>query len=744
MSTRLQKQRTTYSTVEQAMIWQKPASHVTSEQETRIANTIAATWQMPEMRITNLLLEGDAGSGKTQLAKALSADLQLPYTKITCFADMDKSDILGSLLPVLDEDPELQTIFDDSRSQVEVIARLAKHLRLSEKEAKDYLQHYQDSHQSVTYRFYPSEIVKAVQNGYLLEIQEPTVIRDASVLVALNSVLEPNGTLETLQGRIRRHPDTVVVLTTNRNYQGNRPLNESLRDRMQYSEKMDLPTIPVMVARAAAKSGLHDEQLLTIMAKIIRLLDETAKANGIHGVAGMRSYLFWAASAAFTDILNSFDQMVLYKITTDELEINLLKHAVSETGLWDQLVSLVTQSAAKRTIPVASPSQDVKLSVSEPTTSAENGKNQDDSHETPKQSATPDDDSPIEKTAEDNHPVDKPKGDTVTAEDAKRDTSLDVTSTTGTTQQDESFHDGETLTMPVIDADVAKQERKALNQSARESLKNTIHAREGLIVHVPKITSKDVKAANQQLQSTHLITDQLVRQMREILQNEHASDVAKGKVFGQQFDASKVVNQDFGYFTKKRTPDEDPSLAIAVRVDQSASMVEDDRIKHEQTAIFALTAFCQELNIPLTINGDTADVSERERTSIYAYKEFDDDYDTTLLRLTTIKALNNNRDGSALKILADKLAKRTEQTKLLINLSDGQPKAMPNYTGDLAKNDLQQVVHEAEREGIVVLSAALGDDADTLKDIYGNQRFLDFTDLNQLATNLVHVVMRFV
>ena len=69
---------------------------------------------------------------------------------------------------------------------------------------------------------------------------------------------------------------------------------------------------------------------------------------------------------------------------------------------------------------------------------------------------------------------------------------------------------------------------------------------------------------------------------------------------------------------------------------------------------------------------------------------------------------------------------------------------MPNYTGDLAKNDLQHVVHEAEREGIVVLSAALGDDAETLKDIYGNQRFLDFTDLNKLATNLVHVVMRFV
>lgn len=43
------------------------------------------------MKISTILLEGDAGSGKTQLVKALSADFNLPYTKETCFADMDKS-----------------------------------------------------------------------------------------------------------------------------------------------------------------------------------------------------------------------------------------------------------------------------------------------------------------------------------------------------------------------------------------------------------------------------------------------------------------------------------------------------------------------------------------------------------------------------------------------------------------------------------------------------------------------------
>ncbi|MCB6520570.1 hypothetical protein, partial [Parabacteroides distasonis] len=62
------------------------------------------------------------------------------------------------------------------------------------------------------------------------------------------------------------------------------------------AEKMDLPTIEVMIDRAMAKTNFTDYDYLEIMAKIIRLLDETAKANAIKGVAGMRSYFFWVNS----------------------------------------------------------------------------------------------------------------------------------------------------------------------------------------------------------------------------------------------------------------------------------------------------------------------------------------------------------------------------------------------------------------------------------------------------------------
>ena len=203
---------------EKKLVWKKPLSHKISEQEIRVSNEIKRNWNNTEMKITNILLEGDAGSGKTEMAKALSANFGLPYTKVTCFADMDKSDIIGAILPVLSGEEQSQ---------------------IGEKD--------------VSYNFYPSEIVRAFENGYLLEIQEPTVIRDAAVLMALNSALEPDGTINLPTRIIKRHPDFIAIITTNRGYNGTRLLNEALRDRIQHVEKMDLPSIKVMIERAIAK-----------------------------------------------------------------------------------------------------------------------------------------------------------------------------------------------------------------------------------------------------------------------------------------------------------------------------------------------------------------------------------------------------------------------------------------------------------------------------------------------------------
>jgi MoxR-like ATPase len=334
---------------EKQLVWKKPQSHKVSEEELRICREVKRNWNRGEMKIANILLEGDAGSGKTQLAKALSANFGLPYTKVTCFADMDKTDIIGAILPVIsserlekleaEEQSVLKALYesDGFHSATEI---LTNSFGLAQEQAalkmKQLLKRVaeQSEGEAVEYRFYPSEIVNAYRKGYLLEIQEPTVIRDAAVLMALNSALELDGSINLPTEIIRRHPDFIAVITTNRGYIGSRPLNEALRDRVQHTEKMDLPTKAIMIERAMAKTGYTDQKVLDVLADIMIMLDKTARANAIKGVAGMRSFFYWTdAVAGGASARESLYHKVIYKITTDSDEIKLLEDALKSQGL---------------------------------------------------------------------------------------------------------------------------------------------------------------------------------------------------------------------------------------------------------------------------------------------------------------------------------------------------------------------------------------------------------------------------
>jgi len=312
---------------ERALVWRKPSSHAISEEERRICEEVKRNWNRGEMKIANILLEGDAGSGKTQLAKALSANFGLPYVKVTCFSDMDKTDIIGAILPVIPREQQEKTA-DGEMEGTRGRDGCGERNEREQTEERD----------EVEYRFYPSEIVRAYRNGYVLEIQEPNVIRDASVLMALNSALEPDGSLNLPTEIVRRHPDFIAVITTNRGYAGTKPLNEALRDRIQHTEKMELPAKNVMIERAIAKTGYRDNAMLDALADVIMALDQTARAHAIKGVAGMRSYFYWAdAVAGGADPRQSLYHKVIYKITTDPEEIAILEEALAGRGLWDRL-----------------------------------------------------------------------------------------------------------------------------------------------------------------------------------------------------------------------------------------------------------------------------------------------------------------------------------------------------------------------------------------------------------------------
>ena len=734
-----------FSTIERQMIWQKPASHRTSSVELRIAAEIKENWEDPEMKISNILLEGDAGSGKTQLAKALSADLQLPYTKVTCFADMDKSDVFGALLPVVDSDEEEDQALIDAINQTDTLNAVLKvikdHYKVNDELAKqklaDFVQRIDEQKsETVRYKYYPSEIVRAIEKGYLLEIQEPTVIRDASVLVALNSALEPNGLLNLPTGVVPRHADCVIIITTNRNYQGNRPLNESLRDRMQHAEKMDLPTLEVMVERAIGKTNIQEPELLAKMAEIIRLLDETAKANAIKGVAGMRSYFYWANTwKQGQDVLESLYPKVLYKLTTDPEELKILIQRLEDSGLLEELRTLIqlqkwgkpseVQTSARGRVLTAEEADQRNIDQLEETFSLSESEKKIETENEATEKA-------LEKEPTELQEVTLPVSQEERVEDVE-----------WKSQDDQDQAEDISNKMSASDMEAHDKEiKRELNKEARQAMKGTIHEKEGLIIHRPTFTPNDPEARKLRKQVLPVV-DSLSRQILDLLENDESATYQKSKYEGQRFDASRVAYGDLRNFDKKNPPHEQPSLAVAIRVDESGSMIRDDRIEAAKKATIAVAEFAQRVNIPLMIYGDTADVSARGKTSLFSYKEFSDDFSWLTDKLVTMKARQNNRDGATLRIVATKLSQQATTTKLMLVISDGQPKALPDYTGKKAKQDIQEVLSEFERQGVVFVSAAIGQDKEEIKEIYGENRFLDITDLNEFPKQLIQLISRY-
>lgn len=737
-----------FSRLEKQMIWQKPKSHQTSEIELRIASEIKSNWNDSDMKIMNVLLEGDAGSGKTQLAKALSYDLQLPYTKVTCFADMDKSDVFGALLPVVASDDEsdgelLEAIYQ-TNSLDAVLNLIAQHYSITIARAKVRLAELverinQNEQEVVHYKFYPSEIVRAIEKGYLLEIQEPTVIRDASVLVALNSALEANGMLNLPTGMIKRHPDCVIIITTNRNYQGNRPLNESLRDRMQHAERMDLPELEVMVERAVAKTGANNLPVITKMAEIIRLLDETAKANAIKGVAGMRSYFYWVNT--FKQGQNIFETLypkVIYKLTTEPSEIALLQEALDDS----QLLVLLRQELVPNAKEVFKEIKGRKISTTE--ADLRNIAQEAESEAILGSTLTEDEDSQKEDSISEAEPIQEQSVKTTPKEQAALNGEKDAHD--GASQKGKENDEGISSEQNVDIATYEKSEkelRKELNKAARTAMKGTLHEKEGLIVQRPTFTKENVVQAAVLRQSVASVVERLTKKITDILENEQSEVYGKGKYSGTRFDASRVAYGDYRTFDKKTPPHKEPSLALAIRIDESGSMLKDDRIASARLAAIAVASFAEKMAIPFMIYGDTADLSTREKTSIYSYKEFEDDFTYLGAKLVTMKPRQNNRDGVPLRLLSQKLANEKATTKLLINISDGQPKALPDYTGDKAKKDIQNVIAEFERQGVIYLAAAIGDDKEAIKNIYGSERFLDIGDLKTFPEDLIQLISRY-
>ena len=353
----------TLSALELSLIPKLPEWYIIPPEVVDICKHAQKTTGRP-MQMRNFLLRGPAGTGKTMGAKAIAAGLGLPYMKYTCSANTEIFDFTGMIFPETDAVSTGSSELDREREILKSMggisyANVAKLLRLPDLDDMDYdpagvyqaltgvenlaatvqdcmsvvlekvtekvqalskrAENRQSSGQNYTY--VETDFVKALKHGYLVEVQEPSTIIQPGVLVGLNSLLEQEGSITLPTGEIiRRHPDTVVIVTTNVSYEGCRQMNQSVVDRMRLVKDIELPEPEVMVQRAMAVTGCADEYLVSQMVQVVNDMADYCRKNSItDGACGMRSLIDWVISAEISgDPYLSAKYTVISKATADE------------------------------------------------------------------------------------------------------------------------------------------------------------------------------------------------------------------------------------------------------------------------------------------------------------------------------------------------------------------------------------------------------------------------------------------
>ena len=360
---------------EQALIPALPEWYIIPTEVVDICKHAQATTEK-SAPMRNFLLRGPAGTGKTMGAKAIAAGLHLPYMKYTCSANTEIFDFVGMIFPDSEGGSTGDALLDKEKEQLASLggityANVAKIKNLPGLDDMDYdpagvyraltglekedasaqdcmaiimdkvtqkvqaLSKRSEESQSAgqTYRYVDTDFIKALRYGYVIEIQEPSTIAQPGVLVGLNSLLEQSGSITLPTGEIiHRHPDAVVVVTTNTSYEGCRGMNQSVLDRMSLVRDVELPSPEVMVQRAMAVTGATDEYQVGQMVQVVNDIAEYCRKNSISdGSYGMRSLIDWITSTEITgDVYQSALYTIISKATADEIDREALISAVLE------------------------------------------------------------------------------------------------------------------------------------------------------------------------------------------------------------------------------------------------------------------------------------------------------------------------------------------------------------------------------------------------------------------------------
>lgn len=368
--------------------------YIVDETDLKICNIIQKTTNT-NMPFRVFTFRGDAGTGKSAKAKTISNGIGLPFVTYTCSSNTEIFDFIGQVMPDtngkstnsksandeiikklealggisfnniakvlglpalsdIDFDPAMfyedmtgKTVEIKKTSSGETYSVDGENIgdfnnmkkiavdswqQIMEENFNQIIAKIREDKGETKFVYTETDFIKAIKYGWVVEIQEPNVILSEGVLVGLNGLLaEGRITLPTGE-TIERHPDCVIIFTTNVTYNGCRAMNQSVIDRSNKVYDIEAPSVEVMAERAMSISGNENEEDVLEMAQIVKDIASDMVSSGIDdGVCGMRSLANWALAACFEDPYEAFNECVLAKTSFDEDSRASLRKRIDES-----------------------------------------------------------------------------------------------------------------------------------------------------------------------------------------------------------------------------------------------------------------------------------------------------------------------------------------------------------------------------------------------------------------------------
>lgn len=283
--------------------------------------------------------------------------------------------------------------------------------------------------------------------------------------------------------------------------------------------------------------------------------------------------------------------------------------------------------------------------------------------------------------------------------------------------------------------ELEQQRTKQLNQFAHDLAEGNDYT---LSIERAEVTASMESEYQDIAHDLLLISKSLQRNIRQQLLDKRAGGKATGLLLGRRLNSPALYRQDGKVFYKRNLPTEAPTLAVGLLLDESGSM-SGLRTEYAIKTAVVLLDFCRSLSIPVMVYGHT---SSNGHVSLYSYAEFSEIDGNDRYRLTGISARSCNRDGAALRYVAERLSLRSEDVRLLVLVSDGLPNDV-GYSDAIAKSDIQAILRDYRRKGLVFAAAAIGEDREQIEEIYGDA-FMDISDLRQLPQKITQLVKRYI